>query len=1104
MAEMSSVPDSVPNLVVVGSSAGGIDALAALLTGLPSDFSAPIVIAQHLDPSRTSHLDSILSRRSPLPVRTVTDHAPLAASTVYVVPANRHVSITDTHIELSEDHNSRPTPSIDLLFSSAAEAFGERLIAVILSGMGTDGAAGARIVKRAGGTVIVQDPATATYPGMPLALAPSTVDIVASVERIGGILHDLLTGATMPEQPDERRQLTSFLDGIRDRFGLDFNSYKAPTIMRRLRRRIVATDSDDLAGYIEYLRGHPDEYQHLVNAFLIKVTEFFRDPDLFEYLRKTVVPDLVTQSRSRGNELRIWSAGCATGEEAYSLAIVVAEVLGAALEHFNVRIFATDADAEAIAFARRGVYPASALAHLPQDLISKYFTHEDGSYQVKKRVRALTIFGQHDLGGRAPFPNIDLIFCRNVLIYFTPDLQQRTLKLFAYSLRSSGYLVLGKAETPGALSEYYAPVQKLHKVYRRQGDRILSPPWRTGEIAPAPPHATVTRNQPNVTTSIRNHQHDVHRGRAAADTLLLRLPVGVVVVDRRYDIQMVNSAARRLLSIHGQAIGEDLIHIEQGVPQIRLREAIDSVFRTGAPAIVDEVAVEALTAEEPRYLNITCQPQISEGEQRPPETVIVVVQDVTDQVRKRKEVERKLQDADTALAQLRTESEGHSTAREQMTQRLVDTNRQLIEANQELTGTNEELRTMNEELLLNTEEAQAAIEEVETLNEELQATNEELETLNEELQATIEELNTTNDDLNARTGELQDLAQTSEQERARLEVILRSLSDAVIVVNSDGAPVLTNAAYERALSANGHAFVVEYESGQPLRTEDLPLSRAARGESFNMEFTVAQPDGSRRWYDAVGAPIAGDGRTHGGVVVIRDVTERSLHRLQDEFTMMASHELRTPLTTLQSSLQMLERQLDKLPADAQASRLTEMALRQVTRLARLVADLLDVRRLQSGKFGLRKEPFRVDEVVAQAVEAAELQAETKPIRVRMEDTPFTVNGDGGRIEQVILNLLTNAVTHAPDGKEIEVRVRRVDSDVEVEVQDAGDGIPAADLPHVFTRFYQVEHGTANGQDGLGLGLYISKEIVEAHGGSIGVTSGVGQGTTFTVRLPLMS
>jgi two-component system CheB/CheR fusion protein len=405
----------VSQLVVVGSSAGGIEALSVLVSSLPEDFPAPIVLAQHLNPTRTSQLDQILRRRSKLPLRIVTDHEPLVAGTIYVVPANRHVSISDHAIEL-QDGKERPMPSIDLLLASASDSFGESLIAVILTGTGSDGANGARIVHEAGGVVIIQNPEGADFPSMPRSLAPNTVDLVADLERIGPSLSALLSGMSPTALPDDRRQLEAFLNEVRDRLGIDFSSYKTPTIRRRLQRRIVATDSGDLEGYIQHLDAHPQEYSKLLDSFLIKVTQFFRDPDLFAYLKERTLPELIERARAHNREIRIWSAGCATGEEAYSLGIVLAETLGDEVDLFDVRIFATDADPGAIAYARVGAYPERALLGVSDDIIARYFTHDPGMYYVRKRVRSMIVFGEHDLGRRAPFPRIDLVMCRNVLI----------------------------------------------------------------------------------------------------------------------------------------------------------------------------------------------------------------------------------------------------------------------------------------------------------------------------------------------------------------------------------------------------------------------------------------------------------------------------------------------------------------------------------------------------------------------------------------------------------------------------------------------------------------------------------------------------------------
>ena len=444
-------------LVVIGSSAGGIDALSEVVRRLPTDLPAPVLLAQHLDPKRRSHLAEILQRQSPLPVETVADGSKLESGTIFVLPPGSHAEITDHQVRLSDVTDQGPRPSIDLLFSSAAQAFGEGLIAVILTGTGHDGAAGARDVKAFGGTVVVQNPETASYPGMPLALAPTSIDIVAELPAIGPLLHDLLTGPHNLSRPDDERMLNMFLEQIRERSGIDFSGYKRATILRRLQRRLISTASPALRDYIRYVGAHPEEYQRLTASFLIKVTEFFRDTDLFDHLRDVVIPDLVEEARNHGRELRIWSAGCATGEEAYSLAMLVADAIGDELDSFTVRIFATDVDGEAIAFARRGIYPDAAVAGLPDDIVERHFNHVGDGYEVRKRIRALTVFGQHDLGIRAPFPRVDLVLCRNVLIYFTAPLQKRALQLFAFSVRDGGYLVLGKAESTTPLPEFVGP-----------------------------------------------------------------------------------------------------------------------------------------------------------------------------------------------------------------------------------------------------------------------------------------------------------------------------------------------------------------------------------------------------------------------------------------------------------------------------------------------------------------------------------------------------------------------------------------------------------------------------------------------------------------------
>lgn len=1247
---------SLPQLVVIGSSAGGIEALSTLVSTLATPFPAPCVIAQHLDPSRPSHLGEILARRSTVPVVTVQEHEQLLSGTVYVVPANHHVEVTDHDITLHPHKEGRPKPSIDLLLSSASEVYGERLIAVILTGTGSDGALGCRAVKAAGGTVLIENPDTAAYPGMPQSVEHQIVDIVADLPRIGPILYDLLTGVAIPTQDDARSKLEPFLDRVREHTGIDFHSYKTPTILRRLQRCIIAAGAADLDQYTEFLEHHPDEYQRLASSFLIKVTDFMRDPELFQVLREKVLPDLIASGRDRSNELRFWSAGCATGEEAYSLAILVLEALGDELPNFTVKIFATDLDSDAIAFARRGLYPSSALVQLPDDLIDRYFTKTGKGYEVKKLVRSLVVFGEHDLGQRAPFPRIDMVLCRNVLIYFTRELQQRALQLFAFSLREGGYLALGKTETVSPAPTFFAPELPKLKVYRRHGKERPTPPFHIqGHTLPSIPSTTSVR-RPDYRFQRGSRQQGGHvrtvgtevarelfiarqeslQARMSKETLLLNLPVGVVVVDRRYDIQEINSAARRLLGIHTVAIGEDLLHLAPNVPNKAFRAAIDKAFREGTVSKLSEVQVPQMTTGEPAYLQIECYPRPDgrnddhndndrdrddtggkEGKDRVGESVLILVLDVTEMVQSRREVEQgaallgaqaeELRVANAALAANNEEirrtnvalEEAHRKAEEaaarhaqqiealvadeqevvarhaQQIEVLADANRGLLTANQEVTRANSELRSRLDDFLVTNEESQAAIEEVETLNEEMQATNEELETLNEELQATVEELNTSNADLAARGDELQSLASSLEVQKAQLEAILSGLADAVLVVTPQGKPLLMNEAYKRLFGigeaaqkgdgdahaeansalnndaankegdplnyiadGDGRQVRMEDENLRPLLSVETPQARAARGQTFRMTFSLASLlGGDRRWLEAIGQPVHGEGGQEWGVVVVRDITEHSLRIMQEQFTQLAGHELRTPLTAIKGYLQLLDRSLKEHGSERQRNHV-QVAITQCERLMRLIEDLLDVARLQSGKFSLRQEPVRLDTLLEQAVASAQVLTKEQKIELIIDGGaaadstsalakdgdgvgdddaanvggPLLVNGDAARIEQAVLNLLTNAITYAPDSARIEVRLGRVDGKAadgipaaaaEIDVQDYGNGIAAKDLSEVFTRFYQVRKGNPLPAQGLGLGLFITKQIVEAHGGTISVASTEGKGATFTIRLPIL-
>jgi two-component system, chemotaxis family, CheB/CheR fusion protein len=756
-------PVDTSYLVVIGASAGGVEALERFVASLPEDFAAPIVIAQHSDPKGPGRFAEILRRQARLPIHIVSeDDDELKPRNVYIAAPGRNLAVKGSRLLSVARERGKPIPSIDLLFTSAAESNGDGVIAVILTGMGTDGVAGVRAVKEHGGTVVVQELGDAAYPALPAAIPQHYIDFASNIESLTSLLVTLVnrTDGLVASDPEGLR---AFLTQIRSRSGIDFRQYKEPTIRRRLARLMAAARTETLAEYLRYLRTHEEAYQQLISSFLIKVTGFFRDGPLFNYLRESIFPDIIAEAREKQHELRIWSAGCATGEEAYSLAILLAELLGDALDEVRIRIFATDLDIQAIAFARRGLYPASAFTDIAPEMVAKYFTAVNGAYQVKKHIRNLTVFGEYDLGQRAPFPHIDLILCRNVLIYFTKELQQRVLQLFAFSLRVGGYLVLGKAETTSPLPQFFAPAQPTLKVYRRHGERLLIPaPLVDGLTLPERP--TVRRPALRPTTPSRRLQEDRTTRWALVDRLgsfVFDSSIGIVMVDANYDIQTINQAARVLLGIPGQGIGSDLVHISALAPA-ELKAALDAAFRGDEPVELREFEVGDSASGEKRYVELACYPDRSSGKEGRVEGVIVVLIDVTKDSGQRRLLQAELERSRSSVQQLTLQNKD-----------LIERQRSLMQANTEVNEANSDLRNSNEHLMIAAEEAEASAEEVETLNEELQATSEELETLNEELQATVEELNTTNEELGARSSELE---RTVRDHQTQLDSAYASLS----------------------------------------------------------------------------------------------------------------------------------------------------------------------------------------------------------------------------------------------------------------------------------------------------------------------------------------
>src|SRR5580692_1456991 len=461
--------DNFP-VVGLGASAGGLDAFRRLLTALPAGTGMAFVLIQHLDPTHTSMMVDLLAGHTPMTVQQAADGMPLEREHVYLIPPGSYLSIHDGALRLSEPlerHGARLP--YDFFLRSLAEELGERAICVILSGTGGDGSLGLKAVKEKGGLVIAQDPAEAEYDGMPRsAMLTGAVDLVLPVAKIPEILakYGRRKGLAPDDHPPDR--LTEVVDLLRTNTPHDFSLYKPGTLLRRIERRMALAGVDDSGRYLDMLRQDAGELELVAKDLLINVTSFFRDPNAFELLAKDVIPNLVHRHPS-DRPLRVWVAGCSTGEETYSLAMLFLEEIAAAKRNIKLQIFASDVDEDAVALAREGRYPESIVADVSPARLARFFTQEEHTYRVVPELRGVVVFTAQDVLADPPFSRLDLISCRNLLIYLRSEAQEKVLLLFHFALREGGVLMLGGSESVGSLDDRFEPISKTQRIYRQIG-----------------------------------------------------------------------------------------------------------------------------------------------------------------------------------------------------------------------------------------------------------------------------------------------------------------------------------------------------------------------------------------------------------------------------------------------------------------------------------------------------------------------------------------------------------------------------------------------------------------------------------------------------------
>lgn len=713
-------------IVGLGASAGGLDAFRRLFDAMPADTGMAFILIQHLDPTHESMMVDLLAGHTPMKVQQAADGMPVEPEHIYLIPPGCYLSIRAGALRLSdpkERHGARMP--VDVFLRSLAEEAGRRAIAVILSGTGTDGSLGLKAVKAKGGLAIVQSPDEAAYDGMPRsAMMTGAVDRVLPLAEIPEALVDYgrragleTDGADEAGDDHVSDDFAEIIELLRAMTAHDFALYKPGTLRRRIDRRMGMTGISDGGRYLDRLRHDPNEIGLLTKDLLINVTSFFRDPQAFDAFAETIVPDLVHQ-QPLDRPLRIWVTGCSTGEEAYSLAMLFLEEMSAEKRAIKMQIFASDVDPEAVALAREGVYPESIAGAISPARLARFFTKEDHSYRVVPELRGLVVFTVHDVLADPPFSRLDLVSCRNLLIYLRPEAQEKVLLLFHFALREGGTLFLGTAETVGSLGDRFEPISKTQRIYRRVGRS------RPGEVdfpiagRPSQPFSSAQ-------TARQTARPEGSLGDLTHRLLLETYAPASVLINRQYESLYFLGPTDRYLRVAAGEPSRDLLAMAREGLRNKLRAAVQQASQDWARTLVTGARV---TRDGGTFgVGISVQPVQDRGDGE--DLFLVSFLD------------------ESGSAQRPATPAGDVSRTAELERELDATRKELQSAIRDLEMSTEEQKAINEEAMSVNEEFQSTNEELVTSKEELQSLNEELTALNGQLQETLERQRGTSNDL---------------------------------------------------------------------------------------------------------------------------------------------------------------------------------------------------------------------------------------------------------------------------------------------------------------------------------------------------------------------
>jgi two-component system, chemotaxis family, CheB/CheR fusion protein len=1186
-------------IVGIGASAGGLEALVSFFDNLPKDTGMAFVVVQHLSPDFKSLMDELLARHTELPIWLVEDGMAVEADHVYLIPPKKEMIISGGRLLLSErDRQQELTLPIDVFFRSLAHDCGRLAVAIVLSGGGSDGSRGIRDVHEAGGLVIVQDVESAQFNGMPRTAREAGVAhwvmppqemprILLDHARTGGM--DPSARKDEPEASTSPEGLTAVYRMLQDVFGIDFTHYKPSTITRRIERRLRLARDEDIEEYIGRLKRDRGELDVLYRDLLIGVTRFFRNEEAFTVLEQRVLPELLGQG-SRDAPFRVWVAACATGEEAYSLAILLHE-LTARLRTRPFKIFATDVHHGSLEVAGRGLYDEDAVANVSPERLERYFLRSGRSYQLVPDIRQMIVFAQHNVIKDAPFTRVDLVSCRNMLIYLQPPVQQKVLSLFHFALNRGGIVFLGPSESPGPLASNFEPVDRHWRIFRKYSDVRIRvdvglPLTRTVETRPGPIPVQGPLGRYSLAQLLGTY-----------DSLLEDFMPPSLLVNEHYELVHAFAGASRFLKPRDGRQGLDVRDLVDDALKMVLGGGLQRALKASSPIVFRGVRIRTDVEEEVYKVTVRRILPRSAGA---PHLLIAF---------------EALEGVPPRAVASETEINIEQVSREQLgvlEAELSYTKENLQAAIEEHESSNEELQASNEELL-------ASNEELQSTNEELQSVNEELYTVNAEYQRKINELTQLTNDMDnllsstdvgtifldktlrirkftpqiaesfnllpqdvgrsietfTNTMDHPELAQDARRvlakgepverelrdqrgrsfflrilpyrakgmiegvvitlidvsslkaaedalfhERYLLNSLLFSVPDAIYFRDARGRFIRANHAMALRLGLTDPVEAVgktpfelpDQEAALALHRQDEEVLRTGSAQHYKLEKRT-RPGRAEEWDLVTRLPLTDRSSGIVGIIgIFRDVTEqkRAEEKIQeavrrrDEFLAMLSHELRNPLSAVVAATGLLK---GSDAAVERQGRLVEILDRQSQQMARLLDDLLDASRVTQNKIELRKQRLDLRTVVKDAADATRTLMDSNGLHFTLEvdPRPLYVDGDSARLQQIHVNLLTNAAKYTPSGGHVMVEAKHQDGQAIISVKDDGVGIPKEMLGAVFDLFVQSRRTLDRAQGGIGVGLTLTRSLVEMHGGTVTAHSdGQGKGSLFVVRLPLAS